>query len=166
MEHILALLTKPNELVMRSSLATGLRIGDVLAFRPPVKRQFWITEMKTKKRRRVNLPQKLVDELNRQAGRVWVFEGRNDAKKHRTRQAVWRDVRRAAEAFRLPVHVSPHSARKVFAVEKRDESGGQVKRVKKLLNHDDISTTMIYAMADALYREKYEERDGRIVRRH
>lgn len=165
MEHVLAALTSANALVLRVCLETGLRVGDVLAFRPPVRRQFWITEAKTGKRRRVNLRQALVDQLNQQAGDQWVFQGRNDPAKHRTRQAVWYDVRRAAKAFRIPVHVTPHSARKIYAVEKLAEVGGDVSKVQQMLNHADKATTMVYTMAEALYQAKYQEQDGRIIRR-
>ena len=146
MEHILALLTPENALVMRVALETGLRVGDVLALRPPVKAQFWITEQKTGKRRRVNL--------------------RREREKHRTRQAVWRDVTRAARAFRLPVNVTPHSARKRYAVEKLRQNRGKLAAVQKAMNHSDQSVTMLYAMADSLYNAKYEQGpDGRIRRR-
>ena len=153
-------------MVMRVALETGLRVGDVLALRPPVKAQFWITEQKTGKRRRVNLRRERVEQLNRQSGRFWVFEGRTDPEKHRTRQAVWRDVTRAARAFRLPVNVTPHSARKRYAVEKLRQNRGKLAAVQKAMNHSDQSVTMLYAMADSLYNAKYEQGpDGRIRRR-
>ena len=44
-EHVLAALTPSNRLVLRVSLHTGLRVGDVLALRPAqLGPQFWITE--------------------------------------------------------------------------------------------------------------------------
>ena len=163
MEHILALLTPDNELVMRVCLYTGLRVGDVVALAAPVSRQFWITEQKTKKRRRVNLPDSLVSELNRNAFGGWCFPGRLGG--HRTRQAVWRDVSRAAKALRIPVQVSPHTARKIYAVQRLRDSRGKLRTVQKALNHSDMATTMLYTMAEALYDARYEERDGRIVKR-
>ena len=65
MEHVLAALTPANRLVMRVCLHTGLRVGDVLAFRTEQlgTPQFWITEQKTGKRRRVNLTTELWNEL-------------------------------------------------------------------------------------------------------
>lgn len=168
LEHVLALLTWENELVMRVCLHTGLRVGDVVGLRAPVKRQFWITEQKTGKRRRVNLPQHLVDKLNLNAGKTqWAFPGRLDPfKKHRTRQAVWADVKRAQKALRLPENIGTHSARKVYAVEKLGDTG-DLKAVQKALNHDDSATTALYAMAESLYRSKYEQEQasGRTRRR-
>lgn len=160
MAHVLRLLTYENELVMRVALHTGLRVGDVVALRAPVKRQFWITELKTQKRRRVNLTQELVDALNRNAGRShWCFPGRLDAGRHRTRQAVWADVKRAAKALRLPQNVGPHTARKVYAVEALERSG-DLKAVQRVLNHDDASVTALYALSDYAYRTRYERGDG------
>ena len=116
-ELVLAALTPENRLVMRAALATGLRIGDVLALKTEqLKPHFWVTEQKTGKRRQVGLPEPLLSDIRKQAGDVWAFPGR-DGKKPRTRQAVWKDVKRAAEAFRIPQNVGPHSARKVYAVD-------------------------------------------------
>ena len=155
MEHVFAALTPENRLVCRVCVATGLRVGDVVALRTDqLAPQFWVTEQKTGKRRRVNLTAALLDELRRQAGAVWVFPGRDPAK-HRTRQAVWRDVKRAAKAFRLPQNVSVHSLRKVWAVDKLGKAKGNLAVVQRGLNHSDQATTMIYAMAYQLYQAKY-----------
>lgn len=155
MEHVFAALTPENRLVCRVCVATGLRVGDVVALRTDqLAPQFWITEQKTGKRRRVNLTAALLDELRIHAGKVWVFPGR-DPTKHRTRQAVWRDVKRAARAFRLPQNVSVHSLRKVWAVDKLTKARGNLAVVQRGLNHSDQATTMIYAMAYQLYQAKY-----------
>lgn len=96
LEHVLAALMPANRLVCRVCLDTGLRVGDVVGLRTDqLAPQFWITEQKTKKRRRVNLSGALLDQLRAQAGPVWVFSGARDQSKHRTRQAVWADVKRA-----------------------------------------------------------------------
>lgn len=148
-QRVLGLLTPSNRLAMRVSLHTGLRVEDVLELRPEQLRlQFWVTERKTGKRKRVGLPAPLLEELRREAGREWVFPGRLDPTKHRTRQAVWADVKRAAKAYRLPQNVGPHSFRKVYAVKLLDKYG-DLKRVQKALNHRSANTTRIYAMADA-----------------
>lgn len=156
MEHVFAALTPANRLVCRVAVHTGLRVGDVLAFKTEkLGRQFWIREAKTGKRRRVNLPQGLVDDIKAQAGPEWAFPGSRDPRKHRTRQAVWADVKRAARAFRMPQNVGVHSLRKRYAVEQLQRCGGNYARVQRLLNHADMATTMIYAMSYQLYRDKY-----------
>lgn len=153
MEHVLAALTPSNRLVCRVCLQTGLRVGDVVSLRTQdLKRQFWIVEAKTKKRRRVNLPGELLDQIRAQAGEEWAFPGRKPGT-HRTRQAVWADVKRAAKAFRIRQNVAPHSFRKVYAVELLRRCG-DVKRVQRALNHSDCATTMVYVMAAELLEAK------------
>lgn len=146
-ERVLDLLTYDNRLVMRVLLHTGLRIGDVLQLRPEQLRpNFWITEQKTGKRRQVGLPEPLLTDLRRAAGKTWVFPGA-DPTKHRTRQAVWKDVKRAAAALRLTANAAPHSARKVYAVELLRKYG-DMERVRRALNHGGLEVTLVYAMAD------------------
>lgn len=160
MDNVLRVLMPENRLAVRVSLHTGLRISDVLSLKPEqLKPQFWIVEKKTGKRKRVNLPGPLLEDLKKNAGKYWVFPGRNDPKKHRTRQAVWHDVKRAAAAFRLPQNVGTHSARKVYAVQLMDKYG-DLERVRRALNHAKKypSTTMIYALADAELEKKYRRR--------
>ena len=146
-ELVLAALTPKNRLVLRTALATGLRVGDVLALKPErLKPHFWVTEQKTGKRRQIGLPEPLLSDLKKEAGKVWVFPGR-DPRKHHTRQAVWKDMKRAAKAFRLPLNVGPHSARKVYAVELLRKYG-DLARVRRALNHNSETVTLLYAMAD------------------
>lgn len=149
-EHCLAALTPANALVCRVCLHTGLRIGDVLELRTvDLARRMTITEKKTGKKRRVCLPGDLYNSLVNQAGSVFVFEGRDDPNKHRTRQAVWKDIKRAARAFRVRGNFCPHSLRKVYAVELYRKYG-DIQRVKRALNHDNDVVTAIYALADVL----------------
>ena len=156
-EHVLSALTPSNRLVARVCLHTGLRVGDVVALRTQqLGLQFMVTEAKTKKRRRVGLPAGLLAEVLAQAGPVWAFPGRKPGK-HRTRQAVWADMKRAAKAFRLPQNVGPHSLRKVYAVELLGKYG-DLDRVRRALNHSGVEVTMIYAMADRLLAARLDRR--------
>lgn len=156
MEHVLAALMPANALAVRVSMATGLRIGDVLEIKTDeIQRGRWtVREGKTGKTRRVTLPKTLQAAVLRQAGHIWAFPGRSDGRRHRTRQAVYKDIRRAAGAFRLREHISPHTARKMFAVASLRRYG-DLKKVQSLLNHDNEAVTMIYALADDLTRRKY-----------
>lgn len=157
---VLAALMPENRLVMRVALHTGLRIGDVLQLRPEqLKPRFWVTEQKTKKRRQIGLPEPLLSDLQEAAGKWWVFPGR-DPRKHRTRQAVWKDVKRAAKAFRLPVNVGPHSARKVYAAELMAKYG-DIERIRRALNHNSAIVTMVYAMAEQQRLAKAQTRKSR-----
>lgn len=157
-EHVLAALMPVNRVVMRVCIHTGLRVGDVLALRTDqIGPRFWVTEQKTKKRRIVGLPADLLADMRKIAGKKYVFEHKDDPERHRTRQAVWKDVKRAARAFRLPQNVAPHSARKVYAVDLLAKYG-DIRKVQRALNHSGPSVTMIYAMADQLYRQKYRKK--------
>lgn len=156
-ELVLHLLTYENRLVMRTLLHTGLRIGDVLQLRPEqLKPNFWITEQKTGKRRQVGLPEPLLTDLRESADSEWVFPGAKPGK-HRTRQAVWKDVKRAAAAARLTANAAPHSMRKVYAVELLKRYG-DIDRVRRALNHGGVEVTLIYAMADKRLHAKGQRR--------
>lgn len=154
--HVLAALTVPNRLALEVSLATGLRIGDVLSLRSDrLAQRMTVRESKTGKTKRVRFPTELLERLQKQAGKYMVFEGRIDPKRPRTRQAVYKDIKRACRLFRLPtaLQVSPHSARKIYAVDLYHKTG-DLKRVQKLLNHESEAVTMVYAMADQLTRRR------------
>lgn len=159
-EHVLASLMPENRLALEISLSTGLRISDVLSLRSKtvfdaVNGRFTVREQKTSKNRRVYLPVELRKECLSIAGKLFVFEGRLDCEKHRTRQAVYKDLKRSAFLFRLDkrLQISPHSARKVYAVDKRLH-GYSTSKLKSLLNHSDEAVTMVYAMADTLTSAK------------
>lgn len=150
--HILSALMPENRLALLVSLSTGLRIDDVLHLKSEklLKERFTVKEMKTGKTKRVRLPKALRDELLKRSGRFYVFENRLDPKKPRTRQAVFKDLKRACELFRVKgVNLSPHSARKIYSVEQFGRLGS-VKKVQELLNHSNEAVTMLYAMSDEL----------------
>lgn len=155
-EHILAALTPENRLACEVSLATGLRINDVLNLKPEQARRqrFTIREEKTGKTRTVRLPAELAKRCIACSGQHYVFECRTDGKRHRTRQAVYKDLKRVARLFRIHENVTPHSARKVYAVDEYERCGRDLKRVQRLLNHSSESVTMLYAMANIVGRRK------------
>ena len=150
LEHVLAALMPSNALVIRTMLQTGLRVSDVLSLRPEqLASRMWVTESKTKKRRQIGLDKALLADLRASSGTEWVFPSPRDKRRHRTRQAVWWDVKRASRAFRLRQNVGTHSARKCYAVELMAKYG-DIGRVQRALRHDRQATTLIYAMADKL----------------
>lgn len=154
-KHILAALTPENRLACEISEATGLRIGDVLLLTRAqvVQPRFTVREQKTGKTRRVYLPRELQERALLMAGPVYVFSGRLDGRRPRTRQAVYKDLRRAARLFRVREHISPHSLRKVWAVQQM-RRGRSLRDVQRLLNHRSEAVTMVYAMADELTRRR------------
>lgn len=150
LEHLFWALTPTNRLVCQVSLSTGLRIGDVLALRTAdLKKQMTVTEQKTGKKKRIRLSQAQYDEMKAQAGGIYIFEHRTDKNKHRTRQAVYVDIKRAVKAFRLKSNVTPHSLRKAYAV-KLMRKYGDLGKVQKALNHDSELVTMLYAFSDMI----------------
>lgn len=161
-DAVLSLLTEGNRLACAVALQTGLRIGDVLALpRDKIAARMWVTESKTGKRRQVGMPTELANEVLRYSQSVslsspWAFPGRNPAA-HRTRQAVWKDVKRAAVSMRLKTNIAPHSFRKVYAVELLHEYG-DIERVRRALKHDRQTTTLIYAMADMRLKSRKTRR--------
>ena len=145
-----AVMQYPNALALRTSLETGLRINDVLSLTPKQlnKRTLIGIASKTKKPYKRTLSADLSKRLKEISGQFYIFEGRLSPHKHRTREAVWKDVKKAANILEIDGNIAPHSARKTYAVEKFKDSGLAV--VKKDLQHKDISTTMLYAFADYL----------------
>lgn len=164
-ELLLTALMPANRLALQVSMVTGLRIADVLHLktydllrtsRPT------ITERKTGKHRRVYFPRALRDEMLRQAGRYYIFEGRFEETRPRTRQAVFKDLKRVARLYRIDgekirVNIAPHTARKIFAVQDY-RAHGSLERVQRLLNHGDEAVTMLYALADRLERKQRRSR--------
>lgn len=159
-DRVLAALMPQNQLIVKLILHTGMRLSDALNLRSEaLATSGWYTEAKTGKKRRYGIPKPLLEAIKEQAGPLWAFPGR-DPRKHKTRQAVWKDLKRAARAFRLPQNVGAHSMRKVYAV-RLMEKYGDLERVRRNLNHSSASITAIYAMADVLLDRKLKERSRR-----
>lgn len=63
-------------------------------------------------------------------------------------------MKRARQILRAKkLVVSPHTARKMWAVE-QTKNGKDIRKLQKLMNHSDPSITMVYAMADEITRRK------------
>ena len=159
-DRVLSALMPQNQLIVRVMLQTGMRLSDALVLRSEgLSTSGWYTEAKTGKRRRYGIKKPLLEAILEQAGPEWAFPGRKMGT-HKTRQAVWRDIKRASVAFRLPQNVGAHSMRKVYAVQLMKKYG-DLERVKRNLNHASGSVTAIYAMADMLLDRKLKERERR-----
>lgn len=152
---ILAAMLPGNALAIEVSCATGLRIDDVLALKTETVRRTarpYVRDSKTGKSHRIYLPTELREAMLAQAGRVYIWEHRLDWTRHKTRWAVYKDMRRAAAVFkrsgRLHAHVSPHSGRKIAAV--RAYKRGGLAAAAALLNHDEGHplVTLLYALSD------------------
>lgn len=154
LEAVYRALTLPNELVLRVCEETGIRIGDALSLKTDeLKERFTIMEQKTGKRRRIRIRAALLEALKRNSGRVYVFPNRRSEERPRTRQAVWKDLKRAAKAFRLTINLAPHSVRKTYAVELA-RRGYDVEAIQKRLNHESAAVTALYLIAGLVDNEQ------------
>lgn len=151
---------RANANVLRISLATGLRVSDCLSLRPSqavFRGGSWYIEttaQKTGKPISAPVPETLARLLTRRKKYTWVFPSPRNPRKHRTRQAVWADVKRTCARLGITENVTPHSARKIFAVSEFKKRG--LAAVQDELQHDRITTTMLYCFADLLTKEKCE----------
>lgn len=164
-QKIYHLLTYENALALRTSLETGLRISDVLKIKKTDLngRTLDFIAQKTGKGGKKVLSADLARRLKQISGDNWIFEGRFGTKP-RTRQAVWKNVKKAARELHLEQNLSVHSARKTYAVEVFHKRG--LGAAQKELQHDRMDNTMLYAFSDLIsggshYRqfsmEKFDE---------
>lgn len=148
--RLLAAMQWQNALAVRVTLETGMRIGDVLKLmRADLNgNKITYTASKTGKQGQVYVSDTLANDLRANANLTWLFPGR--WQKHPlTRQAVWKDMKRAAAVLRASEGVSPHSARKTFAVRLLDETGS-LDEVQQALQHESAAVTELYAYADEM----------------
>ena len=146
-------LTPADKLICEICLATGWRIGDIVSLTTQeldralsMKRPtLHIIEEKTGERSSKRVSRELLNRMREQAGRIYVFEGRDDYRKHRTRQAVFYDIKRVALRFGIKLNLAPHSLRKNYAVWCYDEYG--IERAQRELNHDNIECTLFYVLS-------------------
>lgn len=155
-----AVMQYENALALRTSLETGWRIDDVLHLRTSdlKGRTLSCVAMKTEKADKKVISADLAKRLKQIASHGRFFDGRF-GNKPRTRQAVWRDVKKAAKRLEIDGNIAPHSARKTYAVE--DFKAHGLKKVQEDLQHDRVSTTLVYAFADLI--DKTPALDGRVT---
>lgn len=154
-KRLFAFMSYENALVVRVSLETGMRIGDVLKLAPcDLKgRTLYFRASKTGKEGSAVISADLARRLRRVAGDRYIFPKRGKPEEYRTRQAVWKDVKRAAATLKAAgilggENISPHSARKTFAVEDMERHG--IEHTRKALQHSDKSLTRMYAFSDKM----------------
>ena len=142
---------RENILAMQTSLETGLRINDVLKIKRTdiVGNTLHYVAEKTGKYGTKKLPKKLIDDLFSISGSVYIFSGKRNSHTHRTRQAVWSDIKKACGKLGIdPRGVSCHSARKTYSVNTLKQYG--FSRAQTELQHSRSDQTMLYVFSDIL----------------
>lgn len=176
MGMVLAALMPANRLAIELAIATGLRIGDILALKATklfskgqdgkmrFRGKVTLSEAKTGKNRRVYIPGRFKYPILEQMGKVYVFPHRDDPMRHRTRQAVAKDIMRARKILRAPkdLIVSAHTARKQYGVKVARKGG--VQATQRALQHTDESVAAIYALADMITAQKMRGRGEKLYR--
>lgn len=152
LQTVLGALTPPNRLACKIALATGFRISDVLLLKRSQMstEKIAVQEQKTGKRRIVHLSKQLRQAAISQAGAIYIFPHRYTGLKPRTRQAVWKDLRRAQKLLRLPRGIGTHSMRKSYA-KRLLEGGAPLSSIQKKLLHSSDTITALYALADEVH---------------
>lgn len=147
--QVYQLMVYENALVLRTSLETGLRISDVLNLQKNDLKGNTIhfTAQKTGKKGKKVISSDLSKRLRQVCGKKWFFTGRFGSKP-RTRQAVWKDLKKCAKEMHIKENLTCHSARKTYAVEDFHNKG--LPHTQKELQHDRVETTMLYAYSDLL----------------
>ncbi len=144
---------KPNVLACKISMQTGLRIGDCLAIeKSKLKERITVIEEKTGYTKRVYIGKKLLRQLlqfSKNNKSKFLFPHRFDKTKHRTRQAVFLDIKKAGALLGLKEHISPHTFRKFFAV-RFYRRVGSLEKTQKRLGHKKLETTLLYALSDKI----------------
>lgn len=129
------------------ALETGLRVGDVVALRRSSVKPDGV-HYRAQKTNKCGVAQISAELRKRLPTRgKWLFPSPYKAGKHITRQCVWSRIKRSAKRAGIdPEGISPHTLRKVFAVELYREKG--FKAVQTALQHTNSATTEIYSFAD------------------
>ena len=148
LEKLRAVLAEEAWLPLWVSLETGLRIGDVFKLRKANLKPDGLhyKAQKTGKNGIASISAALRRELSAKRGK-WLFPSPYKKGEHITRQCAWARIKAACKRAGIePDGVSPHSLRKVFAVELYRDKG--FKAVKEALQHNSSATTEIYSFAD------------------
>jgi integrase/recombinase XerD len=142
--------TDPDRLMVRTTYACGLRIGEVVRLRVPDidsrRGVLHIRQSKGRKDRQVPLSPQLLQELRlywrRARPQDWLFPGRA-TQGHRSIGAWQRRVTRAVRSLGWSKHVSLHTLRHSYATHLL-EAGVDVVTLQHLLGHNDLQTTARY----------------------
>lgn len=155
-------MTSPTGLVMRLCLETGLRVGDAVALPTSALRgtEIHYTAQKTGKDGICKITPELMRDLMRNCDGDFLFPSRKSQSGHMTRQAIWKQVKKAVDKEHIEKNIAPHSARKSYAVEVFKKQG--LSAVQKALQHSRVDTTLLYCLSDTSFLELDEKLNARL----
>ena len=138
--------------VWRLCLETGLRVSDAINVKYAdfdEKGRLHYTAKKTKKRGIAQVSAYFLQKyaIKSNFSGKYIFSSPVKPNKHVTRQTVFNHIKAACKKCRIDsTGISPHSARKYFAVETFNEKG--LGATMNALQHGDVATTLMYALSD------------------
>ena len=147
-ERLFSALPYSTALCARLCLETGMRVGDAVALTEENIKNGKISYIaqKTGKKDVKPITKELKDELLKNCSNGYLFPSNRAKSGHLTRQAVWKAIKKAAQLAGETANVTPHSARKVYAVEMRKKKG--LKATQAALQHSSSDVTALYAFSD------------------
>jgi site-specific recombinase XerD len=149
--------TDPDRMMVRSTYACGLRIGEVTRLRvadiDSRRGVLQVRQGKGRKDRQVPLSPLLLEELRaywrRYRPKEWLFPGVGSGG-HRSITALQRRVKRVVRALGWTKRVSMHTLRHSYATHQL-EAGVDVVTLQHLLGHNDLETTARYLHVSTLH---------------
>jgi integrase/recombinase XerD len=152
--------TDPDRLIVRTTYACGLRIGEVVRLRvadiDSRRGVLCVRQGKGRKDRQVPLSPQLLTELRdywrRYRPHDWLFPS-SSARGHRSISALGRRVTRAVRALGWSKRVSLHTLRHSYATHLL-EAGVDVVTLQHMLGHNDLETTARYLHVSTLHLQR------------
>ncbi len=152
--------TDPDRMLVRTTYACGLRIGEVTRLRvadiDSRRGVLVVRQGKGRKDRQVPLSPQLLQELRaywrRYRPKDWLFPGVGSGG-HRSIGGLQRRVTRAVRALGWNKHVSLHTLRHSYATHLL-EAGVDVVTLQHLLGHNDLETTARYLHVSTLHLQR------------
>lgn len=144
LKKICRFMQNDNALALTVASKSGLRISDVLKIKPSDidGTTVYYTAMKTGKKGSFRLPKKTIEQMFANSNDLWIFPSPMHPKNHKTRQAVYSDMTKARDIAKIKTHVTPHSTRRLFAVEVANSKG--IYTAMEKLQHSNPDITKLY----------------------
>ncbi|MDX8291438.1 site-specific integrase [Metabacillus indicus] len=141
-----------NYMLFVTGINSGLRISDILPLKViDAKRSYFnITEIKTNKKKRIDMTPQLQREFKKyiegKEDHVYLFKSREGLNKPIGRSQAYKILRKAAENVGLD-DIGTHTLRKTFGYHLYKQTG-DVALLQKILNHSDPAFTLRYIGID------------------